>query len=212
MVNYQNGKIYKIVSNTDDELCYVGNTTLPLLCKRMVEHRSGYKRWKNGKNSYTSSYILFDKYGIENCHIELIEMFPCNSKDELTKKEGEYIRSLKCVNKNIAGRTVKEWCEVNKKKLAEKAREYGKNNKETRAITTKKWRNNNPEAIKKYYEATRDTKIQLNRKWRGVNSEKYTCCCGSIIRKYEKLRHERSLKHINYCASVSVASPCSIVR
>ena len=109
MVNYQEGKIYKIYSTIDDSICYVGSTTKKLLCQRMVEHRKDYRRWKEGKrNDTVSSFNLFDKFGMENCIIELLKLYPCNSKDELNRKEGEYIKSLNCVNRCIAGRTVQE--------------------------------------------------------------------------------------------------------
>ena len=111
MVKYQQGKIYKIVSNTDDDVCYVGSTTKHYLSQRMENHRRGYRCWENGgKNkNFVTSFELFEKYGVENCHIELIEIFPCNSKDELTKKEAYYIRLLNCVNKVIPNRTKKEY-------------------------------------------------------------------------------------------------------
>ena len=105
MVNYQDGKIYRIVSNRDDEIFYVGSTTKKYLSQRMDTHRSCYKSWKNGKGYKVTVYDLFEKYGIENCSIELLQLAPCNSKDELTKKEGEYIRVLNCVNKVKPNRT-----------------------------------------------------------------------------------------------------------
>lgn len=209
MPNYQQGKVYKILSN--DELCYIGSTTLPLLCMRMAEHRNGYKRLKSGgKISNISSYILFDKYGVDNCRIELLEAVSCNSKDELTRREGHYIRLLNCVNKNIAGRTKQEWYEANPgyyKKWCEDNPDY-----------KKKWHEANPNCNKEYQrkwcDSNRDTKLQLNRKWYEANkltlAEKYTCVCGSIIRKGGKIRHELSQKHKDYCTSV--ASPCSIVK
>ena len=55
--------------------------------------------------SHTTSYILFEEYGVENCIIELIETKSCKDKDELRKLEGHYIRSLKCVNEYVLGRT-----------------------------------------------------------------------------------------------------------
>jgi hypothetical protein len=66
------------------------------------------------KKSKCSSKILFEKYN--DVRIELIECFPCDNKEQLTKKEGEYIRKLDCVNKNIAGRTYKEYVKIIKKK------------------------------------------------------------------------------------------------
>jgi hypothetical protein len=54
------------------------------------------------------SFDLFEEYGTENCTIELIEAKTCTSKNESAKLEGEYIKQLQCVDKNIAGRTEKE--------------------------------------------------------------------------------------------------------
>jgi len=97
---YQSAKIYKIQSGDD---VYYGSTTQSL-GQRMAKHRNQHK---NGKGS--SATLLFNKYGIDNCTIELVEEFPCNSIEELTKREGTYIRNNKCINKNIAGRTIKEY-------------------------------------------------------------------------------------------------------
>ena len=49
----------------------------------------------------------------DNWYIELFENFPCNSKEELNKREGEIIREIGTVNKTIAGRTHKEYYETN---------------------------------------------------------------------------------------------------
>jgi hypothetical protein len=195
MPNYQQGKIYKIGNAVNDE-CYVGSTTLPLLCMRMAEHRNNYKCLKaGGKICHTSSYTLFDRYGVENCRIELLETVPCNTKDELTKREGHYIRLLNCVNRYIAGRTKQEWYEDNLGYF-------------------KKWCEDNSGYMKNYREVNRDKILEYSKNYREVNrdkiAEKYTCICGSIIRKNGKSSHEKSLKHMNYCASV--ASPCSIVK
>jgi hypothetical protein len=70
----------------------------------MTSHRRTYKVWKDGKGGKISSYELFDEYGVENCEIILLELCPCNSKDELTSRESHYIRTLDCVNKKIPGR------------------------------------------------------------------------------------------------------------
>lgn len=149
MPNYKQGKIYKIVSNTDDELCYIGSTTRPLLCQRMEQHRSKYKQLKSGgKTSYTTSFILFNTYGVENCRIELIELFPCNSKDELTKKEGEYIRSLECVNKQLPGRTKSDWYVDNKDAISQKVKEYRGLNGDTIREREMKYRVVNRETIR----------------------------------------------------------------
>ncbi len=105
-MDYQKGKIYKIESHLGDKI-YVGATTKEYLSQRMTTHRKGYIQWKNGKFQNISSFQLFEEYGIENCQIVLLEICPCNSKDELNAREAHHIRNLQCVNKLIPGRTKK---------------------------------------------------------------------------------------------------------
>lgn len=76
MINYQNGKIYKIVSAQTDKI-YVGSTTKKYLSSRMAEHRSLSK--KTEKKQCTSNRIT--QYS--DAKIVLLESYPCNSKDEL---------------------------------------------------------------------------------------------------------------------------------
>jgi len=113
MSKYINGKIYKIESmneNQEEGDIYIGSSSRPYLCQRMGNHRADYRKWKKGTvTSYMTSFILFDKYGVDNCKITLLENFPCDSKDELLSREAFYIRKLKCVNKQIPLRTKKEW-------------------------------------------------------------------------------------------------------
>ena len=129
MINYNNGKIYKIepiVEHDEDEI-YVGSTTKHYLSQRMVNHRSDYKRYIEGKTKYIfSSFKLFDKYGVENCEISLIETVNANSNDELKAREKHYIQLLKCVNKNIPNRTHEEYLEYKK----EYNKEYTEKNKD----------------------------------------------------------------------------------
>ena len=117
-VKYQFGKIYKIISNHGDKV-YIGSTCLPRLCTRLAKHKSNYNCWKNGTSGKTTSYDLFDEYGTENCQIILLETHPCSSKDELKLRERFFIESLNCVNKNIPGRTMKEYYQENKDKIKE---------------------------------------------------------------------------------------------
>ena len=182
MVNYNEGKIYKIES-TLGNMVYYGSTTKKRLCDRMTKHRGDYKRWLNGKRGSTTVFKLFDAYAIENCRIVLVENCPCESKDELTSKEAYYIRNFECINKNIPDRTIKEWRKDNKDKIVER---------------TKKWYEDNKDKIleraKKYREDNKD-KLSEQRKI------KYTCICGSNLCKSDKTRHEQSKKHIKFLES-----------
>ena len=93
MPDYSNSKIYMIEPTCDYEEgdVYIGSTVRPL-SERMSKHRSNKQK--------CNSKLLFLKYGIENCKIILIEEYPCETKEQLLKKEGEHIRNKKCVNKN----------------------------------------------------------------------------------------------------------------
>ena len=66
----------------------------------MAKHRSDMRRGKN----CTSSLIV----RWQNSNIELIELFPCNSREELNAREGHWIRESDCVNKNIAGNFIEK--------------------------------------------------------------------------------------------------------
>ena len=125
---YQRGKIYKIVDNGYN-MTYYGST-INKLCQRMALHRNKYKEFKNDTYHKYSVFDIFYKYGIENCKIELVENYPCNNKNELELREGYYIKNNDCVNKKIAGRTIKEWRQDNKKDIREKKEQYYENNKD----------------------------------------------------------------------------------
>jgi hypothetical protein len=115
MVNYSNGKIYKIEPlNGDEGDIYIGSTTKEYLSQRIDNHRSKYKLWKTGKTTKLTSFDLFDKYTVSNCKIILIENVNANSKDELRAREAFYIQLLKCVNKCVPLRTLKEYRDAHK--------------------------------------------------------------------------------------------------
>ena len=121
-INYQEGKIYKIYNTINDDM-HVGSTTLTL-CERMRDHR---KCVNNGAKNHLLIYKAFREHGVDNFYIELVEKCPCNYKDELRKKEGEYIRELEpSLNIRIAGRTNNEYREGNR----EHQKDYYQNNKE----------------------------------------------------------------------------------
>ena len=112
MPNYQNGKIYCIRSHQSDQI-YIGSTTQPLSA-RFRNHRAEYRHYLKGKRNRTSS---FDIIKHTDAYIELIELYPCNCKEELLRQEGKFIRKMDCVNKLVAGRTKREYAIDNKTKI-----------------------------------------------------------------------------------------------
>ena len=169
MVNYQNGKVYKI-QDIGGNMCYIGSTTKDYLSKRMVEHRQKYKKWLQDKtNDRFTVYEIFDTYGVENCDIVLIELCPCYSKDELTKLESKYIRSENCVNKVIPDRD-----------MAEYQKEYYIENSEIQKQKVSAYRKLNKAKIKEY------------------KSQKVVCICGATNIHDGKSRHLHSKAHLKY--------------
>ena len=113
---YEKGRIYKVVDIGYNK-CYVGSTCEEL-SKRMARHRIDYIKWKNGNNRrYQTLFDMFDDFQVENCKIELIEYYPCISKEELLKREGYHIQNNTCINKRLEGRTNKEYKRQNWDKL-----------------------------------------------------------------------------------------------
>jgi hypothetical protein len=210
VIKYEDTKIYKIYSHLGDKI-YVGSTTKTLLSQRMAKHRSSYKRWKSGKHNFTSSYILFDEYGVENCIIELLEAQPCMNNDEKNKLEGKFIQELICVNKNVSGRTKKEYYEDNKEdtrhyfkqyreqnrdKQSEYMKQYNKDNRDTLRDKKKEYRENNKDKIreqrKQYYE---ENKEKL--------SDPHICECGGSYSHGHVKKHLRTLKHKQYLETLT---------
>jgi hypothetical protein len=135
MSNYQNGKVYKIAPiNGEEGDIYIGSTTEEYLSQRMTKHRTSYKHWKEGKCPYLTAYGLFDKYGLENCYISLIELCPCHIRDELSAREGFHIRNMVCVNKHVMGRTRSEYKSEKKAEISEAGKVYYLKNKEETAV------------------------------------------------------------------------------
>lgn len=197
MPNYQNGKIYCIRSHQTEDV-YIGSTVQQLLCMRFGDHRKHFKKWKNDMYTYTSSYEII-KY--EDAYIELLEEYPCNSREELYKKEGEYIRKMRCVNKQIAGRSKKDYATDNKEYLDKKAKEYRNRPEIKKKIDekAKEYRDNvdNKEKIKEYQGEYRNNPENKQKQKERFNIYIKCDICNCEISKYRKKRHEKTQKHIN---------------
>ena len=92
MVNYKYSKVYKITNSIDDEI-YIGSTTYQYLATRINSHRMMCKDISGRRDS--KLYNKMRELGVENFKIELLEEVNCESKEDLLKKEQEYIDLLK---------------------------------------------------------------------------------------------------------------------
>lgn len=190
MPDYSKSKIYKIVANTDEEYSpYIGSTVKQYLRQRFAVHKSNYINYKNGKTNFTSSYLLFDKYGIENCEIVLVEDYPCATKDELHARERYWFDNMENCNINKPAKT-----------------EYEKQNlwklKYQRELEL------HPDYNKKQYqrklELHPDHKTTRTEIQKEARKEKYICECGTTLQREKKSRHEKSKKHLNYIATIAI--------
>ena len=97
------GRVYKICTDEKytDEI-YIGST-LDILKNRFSGHVRQYNRWKNGKTNNVSSFDLFEKYQVENCHIELVKEYDVIDKNHLEVYETLWINKYrnKCVNQCV---------------------------------------------------------------------------------------------------------------
>ena len=185
-MEYKNGKIYSIRNSIDDDV-YIGSTTQPL-SKRFFWHKQGMKC----KKSY--NYKLYQKMrelGEENFYIELIELCPCNSKEELRKREGEITRETGTLNAYIAGRTKKEYYKETIDEHKERRRTDYKEHKEERLEYCRNYRARDPEK-------TKEQRRQEYQRWKAKGDTLINCECGSVYCKRSIRRHERSKKHQEY--------------
>jgi len=178
--NYQNAKLYKIISEIG-KCCYIGSTTQNLN-KRFIHH-------KNHKKT-TSRYV----FEFPDACIVLLELFPCENKKELEVRERYYIETDTCVNKQIPSRSLEEF------KL--KKKEY---NAKPEVKLKQIEYNAKPEVKlkKKEYDATPEVKLkkkEYNAKpeVKARNNEHYICNCGGKYTFKHKSEHIKSTKHKKY--------------
>jgi hypothetical protein len=129
MVNYQNGKIYRIVCNKTG-LQYIGST-VSSLSVRLGQHKHTIK--------CTSQKVLENG----DYNIVLVEDYPVDRKEQLLQRERFYIETMDCVNKKYPLRTQHEWYEDNKERLIEKQTTWNNNNREKCFEYKKKYTNKN---------------------------------------------------------------------
>ena len=133
MVNYRNGKIYRLVCNNSGKQ-YIGSTTTKLTI-RLCQHKKLFKDGRSG----TSREILQNG----NYNIILLEDFPCDRKEQLLQRERFYIETMECVNKKIPLRTHHEWYEDNREEYIARQTIWNNNNKDKLREYQNKFRNKN---------------------------------------------------------------------
>ena len=141
MVKYENGKIYKIIDNTTDNI-YIGSTC-EKLCRRLQKHKSSYNCYLNPnvKQGYMRSFDILKN---NDYKIILIEDYPCENKEQLLSREQYYIDTLNCINHNNPIHNNKEysrkWRNNNRDHCNHKSREWTKKNRDKKNETNRLYR------------------------------------------------------------------------
>jgi len=142
----------------------------------MAQHRDDYKR----KDIATKKVKSFDLLQYDDAYIELVEKFPCDTKEQLLAREGHHIRTTgNCINRCIAGQTRQQTQKQYRITHQEQIKEYNQKHKEELTSYFRKYR----VANKKELNAKRNKQVE--------------CVCGSLIRHCDKSRHEKTKNHIS---------------
>ena len=196
-----------VIRNYVDDDCYIGSSC-QLLSKRMAWHRQAYQQTINRNRPL---YQKMNAIGVKNFYIELLEEYPCDNVEQLRRREGEMIRELKPVlNKDIAGRTDKEWSMDNPEKIKEYKKQYGKIHKEQIKDYNKQYRENNIDMIKQqqklYHQKNKEKRNKQSSEYQPKNKDTINekrsvqceCECGGHYTLRHKARHCKTIRHQNY--------------
>ncbi len=195
MPDYSKGQIYTVRCYDDISLIYVGST-IDSLSKRFNSHKSdnNVSLFKYVNEFYDGDW--------DNWYIELYELYPCNSKQELNRREGEVQREIATINKNIAGRTKKEYYQENADERKQYSKEHYINNIEKRTEQMKHYKEENIEKIKENNQQYAKKKYQENvDKFKDKNTEYYQNNAEKIKKQkqlyYLKKKQEKEASIIN---------------
>ena len=197
MIDYKNGKIYRLVCNTTSDQ-YIGSTTQSL-SQRLGSHQAQYKQFLKGKiTKQISSYSILSN---NNFEIILLEEFACENKNQLERRERYFIETMKCVNKYKPSRTKEElqkymqtyqqvhkeelqkyhqmYQQVHKEKIQKYQQTYNEEHKEELQKNTQTYRQVHKEEIQKYRQEHKEEmkkyrqehKEEINKKRREYRQE-----------------------------------------
>ena len=174
------GKIYGIMSPSLFKV-YIGSTSRRLT-ERLRSHVKYGNKYVGGKKCTSKSIIQQGDY-----KMFLIENYICNTKEELLRREGEWIKVMMgsglCVNRLVAGRTQEE--RRNDPYLKSKYKDRAKESRETCP--------------------TYQISLAKRLVWK---SKSVICDCGSTVTNGNLASHRRSLKHQAWVSSQGSQDEC----
>jgi hypothetical protein len=197
-VDYNKTVMYKIVCNDlNIKDIYVGHTTDFIRRKR--QHKSNCNV---GSCKYKIYKTIQENGGWENWIMLELEKYPCRDGNEARTRERDWYENLNSkLNIQYPARTKEEYFKDNKEKIQEYKKEYRKINKEKLQDNRKEYYAENKEKI---LEHVKEYKKDNKEKIKESKSIKCICECGCEIRKCEKARHIRSIKHNNLLEKLKI--------
>lgn len=96
IMDYSKAIIYKVVPINGDMCDVYYGASISTLSVCMYRHKKEYER-NRMKNNATE--LLFNKYGVNNCDIRVVEeLKECKSKEEMNNRLQFYIYMCPCIN------------------------------------------------------------------------------------------------------------------
>ena len=90
MSDYRKFSIYKIYLIKDPSICYVGSTIN--FSRRKSQHKKNCINRTSKKYKYPLYQFIRSMGGWDNFNIEILEKYPCNTKQEGLEREKALIR------------------------------------------------------------------------------------------------------------------------
>jgi hypothetical protein len=122
MNKYQSGKVYALKCNKTNKV-YIGSTCNELF-NRLNAHKANYKKYLTTNHNYITAYDILKEGDYK---IELLELFPCNTHNELLLREKHYVQLFRedgsCINKNMPLRSQAEYYHDNQGTILKKLRD-----------------------------------------------------------------------------------------
>lgn len=173
------GIVYKIYSPNANEI-YIGSTT-QILKYRFQHHIYDYNNWlKNNTLRMSSSRIIFEKFGVENCKITSLAEYEVVDEAHLRAYECKWIGKLNrfCVNKYEPINFLPKhkdmiYYQKNKDDIIEKSKKNYDENKEYILERSKEYREKNKDEIAEKRKERRKKNIDFYRERDKKNYEKY---------------------------------------
>jgi len=178
-------KIY-IISSGQTNKVYIGSTKQSLE-QRFCVHKSHAK----AKNK-CKSRVLINNFS--DCKIELIEY---TTNDLRLQRERFWIEYYgdRAVNRQIPGRTKKEYYQQHEEQIKEYLKEYKQQHAEEIKDYKKEYYQQHAEEIKDYYQ---QHAAQIKERMKEYGNVRINCDCGTSYTRGNKIRHLRSKKHKDF--------------